>query len=110
MPTAANAARELTRVSIAPAAQYVSAQQINVELSLSCEKGQIYGASAFVRQEGPFGPSFGSGGTNGVCTGGRQKVAITVFGFQWQLGDALVEANACAFACDNTSRAIRIDL
>ena len=109
---AASAAPELTRVSIAPAATYVSPGLINVEISVACEAGQTYFAGADVLQQGPFGSNFGNGSTQGVCTGGRQKVAISVFSFggPWQLGDASARVFACAFACDDTSREIRIVL
>ena len=114
VPSTASADPSVTRVSAAPHATFISTQQVNVELTLSCPEGLFYGASARVlQQQGPFQQVFGSGFVNGQCTGQPQKVAVPVWTFSfpgWQLGPALADVSACSFTCDNTSRAIRITL
>jgi hypothetical protein len=112
-PAAALAGPDPTRVSLAPAAVYASPQQLNVEVALTCDEGLFFSISASVLQQGPFGQVFGSGFTQGRCTGTHQKlaVAVTTFAFPgWQLGDALASVSACAFTCDSAARSIRIGL
>jgi hypothetical protein len=114
LPAAASADPNPTRASLSPTANYVSPQQINLEVGLSCEEGLFYGVSAGVlQQQGPFMQIFGNGFVNGQCTGKHQRVAIPVFSFAfpgWQLGDALADVRACAFTCDSVARSIRISL
>ena len=114
LPGAASADPSVTRVSVAPQATYISTQQINVELTLSCPEGLSYNAFARVlQQQGPSMLVSGNGAVNGICTGQPQKVAVPVFAFSfpgWQLGPALAEGSGCSFSCDFTSRAIRITL
>jgi len=114
VPAAASADPSVTRVSLAPQARFISTQQINVELTLSCPEGLSYSAFARVlQQQGPFLQVFGSGSVNGQCTGQSQKVAVPVFAFSfpgWQLGPAIADVSGCSFTCDTTSRAIRITL
>lgn len=114
LPAAAAAGPNPTRVSLSPTANYVSPQQINLEVGLSCEEGLFYSISVGVlQQQGPFMQVFGNGFTSGQCTGKHQKVAVPVFSFSfpgWQLGDALADVRACAFTCDSAARSIRITL
>jgi hypothetical protein len=114
VPVAASADANPTRVSLAPQATYVSAQQINVEVGLSCTEGLSYFVFASVlEQQGAFTQVFGSGFVSGQCTGQHQKVAVPVFAYSfpgWQLGEALANVSACAFTCDSTARTIRIGL
>jgi hypothetical protein len=114
VPATASADPDVTRIAAAPQATFVSTQQLNVQLTLSCPEGTFYDAFARVlQQQGPFTQVFGSGGVSGQCTGQPQKVAVPVWAFSfpgWQLGPALVDAGACSFACAATSRAIRITL
>jgi hypothetical protein len=114
VPAAASADANPTRVTLAPQAIYVSPQQINLEIGLSCTEGQFYNINAsVVQQRGPFMQVFGSGFASGQCTGQHKQVAVPVFGFGfpgWQLGEAVATVSACAFACDATARTIRITL
>ncbi len=114
VPAVAGAGPNPTRVTLSPTANYVSPQQINLEVGLSCEEGLFYNINASVlQQQGLFMQVFGNGFANGQCTGQHQKVAIPVFSFGfpgWQLGDALANVNACAFTCDSAARSIRIVL
>jgi hypothetical protein len=114
VPAAASADPSVNRVSIAPQATFVSTQQINVELGLSCPEGLFYNAGASVlQQQGPTTQVFGSGSVSGQCTGRSQKIAVPVFSFSfpgWQLGPAITQVFGCSFSCDNTSREIRITL
>jgi hypothetical protein len=114
VPAAASADANPTRVTLAPQATYVSPQQINLEIGLSCTEGLFYNINAsVVQQRGPFMQVFGSGFASGQCTGQHQKVAVPVFGFGfpgWKLGEAVANVVACAFTCDSTARTIRITL
>jgi hypothetical protein len=114
VPAAASADANPTRVSLAPQATYVSPQQINLEIGLTCTEGLFYNINASViQQQSPFMQVFGNGFTSGQCTGQHQKVAVPVFGFGfpgWQLGEAVANVVACAFTCDSTARTIRITL
>lgn len=114
LPVAASADTNPTRVSLSPTATYVSPQQINLEVGLSCPEGLFYNLAANVlQQQGPFMQVFGSGFTNGQCTGRHQKVAVAVYSFSfpgWQLGDALANVTVCSFTCDSAARSIRITL
>jgi hypothetical protein len=113
VPGAASADPSINRVSVAPQATFVSTQQINVELSLSCPEGLFYNAGASVVQLQGTTQVFGSGSVSGQCTGRSQKIAVPVFTFSfpgWQLGSAITQVFGCSFACDNTSREIRITL
>ena len=113
LPGAASADPSVDRVSIAPQATFVSTQQINVELTLSCPEGLFYTAGARVLQQGPIAQVFGDGTVNGQCTGRSQKIAVPVFAFSfpgWQLGPAIAQAFGCSFSCDNSSREIRVTL
>jgi hypothetical protein len=113
-PAVATAGPDPTRASLASQASYVSPQQINLEVRLSCPAGLSFFVSAdVIQQQGLFTQVFGNGFTNGVCTGQRQNVAVPVFSFWfpgWQLGDALASVTACAFTCDSAARPIRIVL
>jgi hypothetical protein len=51
VPAAASADPSVTRVSLAPQATFISTQQINVELTLSCPEGLSYSAFARVLQQ-----------------------------------------------------------
>ena len=114
VPATASADPTVTRVSVAPQATFISTQQLNVELTLSCPEGLGYSAFASVlQQQGPFTQVFGNGSVSGQCTGQPQKVAVPVFTFAfpgWQLGPAIAFVSGCSFTCDSTSRAIRITL
>ena len=114
VPGAASADPSVTRVSVAPQATFISTQQINVELTLSCPEGLSYSAFARVlQQQGPFVQVFGDGSVSGQCTGQSQKIAVPVFAFSfpgWQLGTAITGVSGCSFMCDSTSRSIRITL
>jgi hypothetical protein len=114
VPAAASAAANPTRVSAPSTASWESQQQINIEVTLSCEEGVFYSISVGVlQQQGPFMQVFGNGFTNGTCTGRHQRVALAVFASSfpgWQLGDAIARVDACAFTCDAASRSIRIAL
>ena len=114
LPAAANAGPDPTRVSFASHASYVSPQQLNLEVRVSCSTGLSYGVGASVlQQQGPFVQTYGDGFASGVCTGQTQKVAVSIFSFSypgWQLGDAVASVYACAFTCDSSSREIRIAL
>ena len=114
VPATAGAGTNPTRVSAPSTASWVSQQQINIEITLSCEEGVFYSMSAGVlQQQGPFTQVFGNGFTNGTCTGRHQRVALMVFASSfpgWQLGDAILRVDACAFTCDAASRSIRIVL
>jgi hypothetical protein len=114
VPAAASADTNPTRVSPASTASWISPQQINLEVAVTCDEGLFFGLSARVlQQQGPFMQVLGSGFTNGQCTGRRQKVALSIWAFQfpgWQLGDAIASVSACAFTCDSADRSIRIDL
>jgi hypothetical protein len=113
LPAAASADTNPTRASISSTAQWISPQQINLEISLTCEEGLFYNVSVGVLQQQGFLQVFGSGFTNGQCTGRHQRVAVAVQSFAfpgWKLGEALASATACAFTCDSTSRSIRISL
>lgn len=113
-PAAASAASNPTRVSIPSTADYVSPQQINLEVALQCEEGLFYSLFGRVlQQQGNFTQVFGDGGTSGPCTGRHQKVALSVYAFSfpgWQLGDALASISVCAFTCEQDARSIRIVL
>ena len=114
LPATASAEPGLTRVSLSSNATYVSQQQINLEVALTCPEGLFYSVGASVlQQQGLFTQVFGNGFTSGPCTGKHQKVAVSVFSFSfpgWQLGDALAYVSACSFTCDSTSKTIRIGL
>ena len=114
VPAAASADPSPTRVSLAPQATYLSPQQINLEVGLSCTEGLFYNVFASVlQQQGTFTQVFGNGFASGQCSGQHQRVAVPVFTFffpGWQLGDAIANVTACAFTCDSTARAIRIGL
>jgi hypothetical protein len=114
VPAAASADTNPTRVSPGSTASWVSLQQINLEVAVTCDEGLFYGLSARVlQQQGPFMQVFGSGFTNGQCTGRHQRVAISIWASSfpgWQLGDAVVDVSACAFTCDSAARSIRIAL
>lgn len=113
-PAVAAAGPDPTRVSLGPQASYVSPQQINVAIGLSCPAGLGYSVFASVlQQQGTFAQVYGEGFTSGACTGQHQKVAVPVFAFWWpgwQLGDALANVSACSFTCDSAAREIRIGL
>ena len=113
VPGVASADPSVDRVSIAPQATFVSTQQINVELTLSCPEGLFYNAGARVLQQGQITQVFGDGSVTGQCTGRSQKIAVPVFSFSfpgWQLGPAIAQVFGCSFSCDSTSREIRITL
>lgn len=114
VPAVAGAGPNPTRVTLSPSANYVSPQQINLEVGLACAEGLFYNISASVlQQQGQFTQVFGNGFVSGQCTGQHQKVAVPVFSFSfpgWQLGDALANVNACAFTCDSAARSIHIGL
>lgn len=113
-PVAASAASNPTRASIPSTADYVSPQQINLEVALQCDEGLFYSLYGRVlQQQGSFTQLFGDGGTSGPCTGRHQKVALSVYAFSfpgWQLGDALASISVCAFTCEQDARSIRIVL
>jgi hypothetical protein len=114
LPAAASADTNPTRASLSSTANWVSQQQINLEVSVTCEEGLFYSISASVlQQQGAFTQVFGNGFTNGPCTGRHQRVALSIFAFSfpgWQLGDALARVDVCSFTCDPASRSIRIAL
>lgn len=114
LPAAASAGTNPTRASISSTANWVSPQQLNLEIALSCEEGLFYSVFGRVlQQQGPFMQLFGSGFTSGQCTGRHQRVALSVFQFSfpgWQLGEALADVSVCAFTCDSAARSIRIVL
>ena len=113
-PAAASAASNPTRASISSTANYVSPQQVNLEVALVCEEGLFYSLYGRVlQQQGNVMQIFGDGGTSGPCTGRHQKVALSVYAFSfpgWQLGDALASISVCAFTCEEDARSIRIVL
>jgi hypothetical protein len=114
VPCVAAAEPSPTRVSVAPHATYVSAQQVNVKTTIACSEGMSYFASAsLVQPSGMFTQVFGFGSVSGQCTGRHQDVAVPVvtwFFPGWQLGNALASVSACAFVCDSAAREIRITL
>lgn len=114
LPAVASADTNPTRVSLSSTATWISPQQINIEVVVSCEEGSFYSLFGRVmQQQGPFTQAFGSGFTNGMCTGRHQKVALSIFQFSspsWQLGAALADVSVCAFTCDSAARSIRIVL
>jgi hypothetical protein len=114
LPAVASADTNPTRVSLSSTATWISPQQINIEVAVSCEEGSFYSVFGRVmQQQGPFTQVFGSGFTNGTCTGRHQKVALSIYQFSswsWQLGDALADVSVCAFTCDSAARSIRIVL
>jgi hypothetical protein len=114
VPAVASADPNPTRASLSPTANYVSPQQINLQVGLACPEGLFYSVYASVlQQQGPFMQVFGSGYASGQCTGGHQKVAVPVYSYSfpgWQLGTALASVGACSFTCDSTARSIRISL
>jgi len=114
LPAAASADTNPTRASLSSTATWISPQQINIEVTVSCEEGFFYNLFGSVaQQQGPFGQIFGNGSTGGICTGRHQKVALSIFQFSfpgWQLGAALADVTVCAFTCDSAARSIRIVL
>lgn len=114
LPAAASASTNPTRASVSSTANWVSPQQINLEIALSCEEGLFFSVFGRVlQQQGPFTQILGSGFTNGQCTGRHQRVALAVNQFSfpgWQLGEALAEVSVCSFTCDSAARSIRIVL
>jgi hypothetical protein len=114
LPAVASADTNPTRVSLSSTATWISPQQINLEVVVTCEEGSFYSLFGRVmQQQGPFMQIFGSGSTNGTCTGRHQKVALPIFQFSfpgWQLGAALADVSVCAFTCDSAARSIRIVL
>jgi hypothetical protein len=113
VPTGASADPNPTRVSLAPQATYVSPQQINLEVGLTCAEGLSYFVGASVLQQQGALEVFGSGFASGECAGQPQRVAIPVFTFAfpgWQLGNAIASVFGCGFTCDSTARTIRIGL
>ena len=100
-----------TTVKITQNAQFISAFQINVVLTISCSAGSGYFASVDVQQPQGFGfTTHGNGQTSGQCTGRQQKVAVPVYSFDgsWQLGDAVASATACTAACGSDTKQIHI--
>ena len=113
LPAAARADTNPTRASISSTAQWISPQQINLEIAVTCEEGLFYSVGVSVLQQQGVMQVFGSGFTSGQCTGRHQRVAVAVQSFTfpgWKLGDAIASASACSFTCDSTSRSIRISL
>jgi hypothetical protein len=113
VPSVAAAEPSPTRVSLAPHATYVSAQQINVQTSITCTEGMSYFVSASVAQQRGTFTTFGSGFATGQCTGRHQNVAVPVVGWSypgWQLGEAVASVFGCGFTCDSGARVIRVVL
>jgi hypothetical protein len=100
-----------TTVKISQTAQFISAFQINVFVTLSCSGGSAYFVSVDVQQPQGFGfTTHGNGQTSGQCTGAQQKLAVSVFPYDgsWQLGNAVASATACTNACGTDTKQIRI--
>ena len=100
-----------TTVKITQNAQFISAFQINVVLTISCSAGSGYFASVDVQQPQGFGfTTHGNGQTSGQCTGRQQKVVVSVFTFDgsWQIGNAVASATACTSACGSDTKQIHI--
>jgi hypothetical protein len=100
-----------TTVKISQSAQFISAFQINVFVTISCPAGSGYFVSVDVQQPQGFGfTTHGNGQTSGQCTGAQQKLAVSVFPFDgtWQLGNAVASATACTAACGSDTKQIHI--
>ena len=110
VPAAASADPGLTRGTLPSTATWASPQQVNIDVTLTCNEGVYYNVFVgLLQQQSAFMQVYGEGFASGPCTGRHQRVALSIFAFPgWQLGDAIARLSVCAFTCDSADRAIRI--
>jgi hypothetical protein len=113
-PQAAHAAPAPTpTIQIESHAQYISPNQINLVLDVSCDGTSGGSINAQVVQVTPIGTSAGSNYFSFVpCSNQPSKVVVPVYNTfyfpGWQLGKAQAAATICAFYCASDSRTIII--
>jgi hypothetical protein len=103
-----------TSVKLSQNVQFAGANQIDAQVTLSCNAGWGYSVNVAVVQPQGFGfTMFGGGWAFGQCTGQQQKLAVPVYPFgygTWLLGDASASVVACAGACADDTKQIHIGL
>ena len=115
LPSIAGADPSPTTVKLSQNVQFAGPFQIDTQVTLTCTAGWGYSVNVNVVQPQGWGfTMFGGGSAYGQCTGQQQKLAVPVYPFNyngtWLLGDASASVVACAGACADDTKQVKIGL
>jgi hypothetical protein len=83
-------------VALSSHATLISSSQVDVQVSIVCEGGTGFVSVQMQEPRTPLPPATGFGSIQVVCDGHRQKYIVPVFGFNFNLGNALASATLTA--------------